>query len=146
MKSSEKPKQKMQNVRFNSIDELLDFLPDDELKLLEQLRKIILECLPQATERLSYNVPYYKINKNICFLWPASVLWGKKKTYSGIRLGFTSGYLLTNENNFLESGNRKQVYWKDITALTVDEAAHIRACIFEAVLIDKEQASYPRNK
>ena len=107
---------KMQNVRFNNIDDFLAFLPDDELKLVEYLRRLVFRCVPDVSEKLSFNVPYYKRHRNICFIWPASVLWGKKKTYDGVRFGFTNGCLLADEAGYLEKGKRKQVYWKDFTS------------------------------
>lgn len=98
---------KMQNVNFKSVDEFLSYLPDDELRVVEYLRNILFECIPNCQERLAYNVPYYQSHKNICFIWPASIKWGKKVTYKGVRLGFTNGNLLADEVNYLEKGNRK---------------------------------------
>lgn len=107
-----KPKRRMQNVRFRNIDEMLSYLPDDELEILERLREIVLASIPNLTERLSYNVPYYRRHKDICFIWPGSVSWGSQ-TQEGVRFGFTQGFLIPDETRFLEKGNRKQVYWHD---------------------------------
>ncbi|MEI7802655.1 MAG: hypothetical protein WCI97_08430, partial [Bacteroidota bacterium] len=79
-----KQKAKMQNVSFNSVDEFLEFLPADELKIVEVLRKIIFNAVPDIKEKLSYNIPFYSRHKNIFFIWPASVLWGTKKSYEGV--------------------------------------------------------------
>ncbi|MBL0103197.1 MAG: DUF1801 domain-containing protein [Bacteroidetes bacterium] len=130
----------MQNVSFKSFEEFLDFLPEDELKVTEFLRKIVFECIPDATEKLAYNVPYYKRHKNICFIWPASILWGKKKTYSGVRFGFVSGHLLPDEPGFLEKGDRKFVYWKDFGNLKEINVELLKAYIYEAVLVDQKLA------
>ena len=100
-------KRKMQNVNFKSVDEFLDFLPKTELEIVEYLRSIILNCIPDCIEKLSYNVLYYKRYKNICFIWPGSVTWGNVKQ-SGVRLGFTSGNLLADEIHYLNKGDRKQ--------------------------------------
>jgi hypothetical protein len=135
----------MQKVNFNSVEEFLDFLPEQELKITEKLRKIIFDCLPQCTEKLSYNVPYYKIHKNVCFIWPASVLWGKQKTYEGMRFGFTFGYLLQDEIGFLDKGNRKQVYYKDYTNITAIEPDILKAYIYESALIDEQLKKEKRN-
>ena len=64
-----KQKLKMQNVSFKTIDDFLEFLPEDELKIVELLRSIILNCIPDAKEKLTYNVPFYKRFKNICFIF-----------------------------------------------------------------------------
>lgn len=127
----------MQNVSFKSVEEFLDFLPEDELKVTEFLRTIVFECIPDATEKLAYNVPYYKRHKNICFIWPASILWGKKKTYEGVRLGFVSGHLLTDPEAYLEKGERKFVYWKDFGSIKEIDVDLIKSFLFEATLIDQ---------
>ena len=125
-----------QNVKFRSVEEFLEFLPPDELKMVQLLRKVVLDCLPNCTEKLSYNVPFYKINKGICFIWPASVLWGKSISFTGVRFGFNQGYLMRDEINFLEKGNRKQVFWKDFKSIKDIDVDLLKAYIFEAAEID----------
>ena len=113
MKLKRSSKKKMQNVSFRNIDDFLEYLPDNELKIVSFLRRLVFDCMPMATEQLAFNVPYYTVNRNVCFIWPASVLWGKKQTYQGVRFGFTNGNLISDDINYLDKGNRKQVYWKD---------------------------------
>lgn len=134
---------KMQEVSFKNIHEFLEFLPGDERMMVDKLRKLIFDCAPEATEKLSFNVPFYKQRRNFCFIWPASVLWGKQKTYHGVRLGFTNGYLMTDENDFLEKGNRKQVYWHDFPSIREIDGRLVNSYIFEALSIDD---SLYRNK
>lgn len=128
----------MQNVRFKSVSEFLDFLPDDELRIIELLRKIIFDCVPGITEKLSFNVPFYKKNKGMFFIWPASVLWGKKQTYKGVRFGFQQGYLLADDTNYLDKGGRKQVYWHNFTNIKDIDIDLLKAYIFEAAIIDEQ--------
>ncbi|MGE0561097.1 MAG: DUF1801 domain-containing protein [Flavobacteriales bacterium] len=127
----------MQNVKFKSIDEFLDFLPDDEQKITLYLMNVVENMLINHTRKLSFNVPYYFKNRAICFIWPASVLWGKNKTYEGVRFGFAKGYLMHDELNYLEKGNRKQVYWKDFKSITEIDEAILKAYLIEAVEIDR---------
>jgi hypothetical protein len=129
---------KMQDVRFSSVDEFLDYLPDDELKITERLRKIIFDCAPHIKEKLSYNVPFYKINKGMFFIWPASVLWGKSKTYTGVRFGFQQGYQLTNETDYLDKGDRKQVYYKDYKNLKEIDTDLLKSYVYEAIAVDEQ--------
>ena len=136
IKIKERPK-KMQDVSFRNIDEFLEFLPIEELNVVKQLRKIIFDCVPNITEKLSYNVPFYKKNKGMFFIWPASILWGKKKSYSGVRLGFQQGYLLEDDLNILNKGDRKQVYYLDFTNLKDIDVDVLKTYIFDAVLIDE---------
>ena len=127
-------------VTFKTLDDFFEFLPPDELKIVDKLRRIVLQCIPEAEEHLAYQVPYYKLYKNICFIWPASVTWGKKQTYSGVRFGFTQGYLLQDEIGYLDQGGRKQVYWKDFTDAGQIEEGLLQSYLFEAVMIDQELA------
>jgi hypothetical protein len=134
-------KQKMQSVSFRNVEEFLDYLPDEEREMTELLRKIVLSCHPEITEKLSYNVPYYKLHKQLCFIWPSAILWGKTKTYEGVRLGFTSGHLLTDEAGYLDQGNRKFVCYKDFHSLKDINAELLRAYLFEAIAIDEGSAA-----
>lgn len=132
---------KLQPVSFRNIDEFFDFLPEDELKMVQIFRKLVLDCLPASTEKLSYNVPFYRINKNVCFIWPSSVLWGKTISFKGVRFGFNSGFLLRDEINYLDKGTRKQVYWKDFTSINQEDLDILRTYLFEAAEIDREVRS-----
>jgi hypothetical protein len=128
----------MQNVSFRNLNDFLDFLPEDEREIAEVLRQIVFDCIPMAKEKLSYNVPYYKVHKNICFIWPASVFWGNSKSYEGVRFGFTKGYLLQDENGFLDKGTRKQVYWKDFTTCDSINIPLLKSFIFDALRLDEQ--------
>lgn len=141
-----KPKQKMQEVSFRHIDEFFEYLPDDERTITELLRKLILGCDSRITEKLSYNVPYYKLHRQFCFIWPASILWGKKKTYDGVRLGFTSGHLLSDEIGYLDRGDRKFVSYKDFRSVTEIDANILRTYLYEALAIDEHAASRSSKK
>jgi hypothetical protein len=129
---------RMQDVRFSTVDEFLDYLPADELKITERLRKIIFDCAPHIKEKLSYNLPFYKMNKGLFFIWPASVLWGKSKSYTGVRFGFQQGYLLTDEMDYLDKGERKQVYYKDFKQLKDIDTDLLKSYIFEAIILDEQ--------
>lgn len=127
----------MSTKKFNNVEEFLDHLPEDELKITQYLIQLVENTLINYTIKLNYNVPFYAIHKNICFIWPASVLWGKKKTYSGVRFGFTKGYLLNDDFNYLDKGDRKQVYWKDFKHINEIDIDLLKTLLFEAIEIDK---------
>lgn len=131
--------QKMQNVDFQSTEEFYAFLSQEQLHMTLLLKAFLLECIPHVKENLSFNVPYFKVHKNIAFIWPADVLWGKKKKHVGVRIGFTQGFRLTDPNNFLEKGSRKQVYYKTFQNIGQIEkdADLLKALIYEAALLDR---------
>lgn len=138
IKESKVAKKKMQNVSFTNIYEFLAFLPEDELKTVELLRKIIFSCIPDCTEKLAYNVPFYKKHSNICFIWPSSVTWGDNMKQRGVRFGFSKGYLMQDEIGYLDKGGRKQVYWRDFYSVKDIDTDLLKAYIFEAAAIDEQ--------
>jgi hypothetical protein len=131
-------KSKMQNISFDTVEDFLDFLPADEVRIVNVLRMLVLDCMPDAIEKLSFNVPFYKRHKTVCFIWPASVFWGSKKTYEGVRFGFANGYLMQDEIGYLNKGDRKQIYWRDFTSVSEIDVSLLRAYLFEAMIIDDE--------
>ncbi|WP_394368430.1 DUF1801 domain-containing protein [Adhaeribacter radiodurans] len=63
---------------------------------------------------------------------------GQAGNLSGVRFGFTKGNLLQDEINYLNQGNRKQVYCKDFTSIPDINVDILKAYIFEAALIDEQ--------
>jgi hypothetical protein len=129
---------KKQEVKFKSVEEMLDTLPADELDITKLLQKIVRATIPGVTEKLIYNAIYYQRHKNICFIWPASVLWGSRKTRDGVRFGFINGHQLQDEEGYLDKGERKQVYWKDFYALKDVDPGILQSLIMEATIIDEQ--------
>jgi len=127
---------KFQKIKFSNVEELLDYFPDNEREIVDFLRDIILNYLPNSVEKLSYNVPYYYIHSRVCFIWPASVPWGNVKK-NGVLLGFCNGNLLHDDLDWLEKGSRKQVYAKTYNSIDEIETDIIKAYLFEAVEIDR---------
>ena len=125
-----------QDVRFRNINDFLDYLPDDELKIVEALRNLVFECIPDAKEKLAYNVPYYYRHSRICFIWPGSVPWGKN-TKKGVEFGFCKGHLLSDPS-YLDTGNRKEVYIKTLYSVKEIDWDIMRQLVYEAVIIDEE--------
>lgn len=128
-------------LRFATVGECLEYLPEGERVLTERLREFIISEAPELRERLSFNVPFYKGQRDVCFLWPASVLWGKRKTYEGVRFGFSYGVLLSDTTGYLQRGDRKQVLWRDLQDFTPADERVLRRLLAEAVRLDMERAS-----
>lgn len=102
-------KRSMQNVKFKEVEELLEFLPENEREIVEHLRQLVYSTIPHVKEKLSFSVPFFSLRKTICFIWPSSVIWGSKKTTEGVQFGFTYGNLLDDRWNYLDIENRKQM-------------------------------------
>ena len=126
---------KMQNVSFRSIEEFLDYLPPDELAIVDRLRALVRETLPNCREKLSYNVPFFSGNKTICYIWPAAVQWGNVKL-EGVSMGFVQGHLLPDEDNYLEKGKRKYVRTKTFHSTEEINEELLQFFLWEALAID----------
>ena len=48
---------------ITTVDEYIATFPEDVQQKLEQMRNTIKEAAPEATERISYGMPGYKLNK-----------------------------------------------------------------------------------
>jgi hypothetical protein len=127
-------------LRFPTVAALLEFLPAEERALTERLRELITFEVPELNERLSFNVPFYKGRRDVCFIWPASVLWGRTKTYEGVRFGLSYGSLVPGCQPYLQRGERKQVCWRDLKELTDDDERRIRTVLRAAIVVDQERA------
>lgn len=113
----------------------MDFIPEKEREIVTALQSIISECLPDCKVKLTYNVPFYYRHSRICFIWPASVSWGGIN--EGVALGFSKGYLLSDEINYLEKGTRKEVYTKIFHSVEEIDKELLISFLFEAREIDE---------
>lgn len=100
-----------QGIKFKSLLEFWEYLPEQEQIIVDVLRQIVLKNLPpHCKEKLSYNVPYYYGNRRICLIWPGSIPWGGIR--EGVLFGFCYGNRLKDAENYLTHGNNKQVFYK----------------------------------
>lgn len=133
-------------IKFETVDDFFDYITPAEKPVVNYLRGLIQECLPQHTEKLSYNVPYYYINRRICFIWPGSVPWGGFK--EGVMFGFCNGNLLADELGFFSTNVTKVIRYKIF--YTVDEIIAcedvLKTYLFMAVEIDQHFAKTRHKK
>ncbi|MEO0528096.1 MAG: DUF1801 domain-containing protein [Bacteroidota bacterium] len=128
---------RFQKVRFTGIQDFLDFLPQEELVIVEALRKIIAASFPIYTERLAYNVPFYYHRSRICFIWPSAVPWGNLK--EGVALGFCRANKLVGSKELLQIEETKTISRKiihDVNELDEAYRAELRFLLQEAYLLD----------
>jgi hypothetical protein len=129
-----------QGIQFNTIEEFLNYLTEEELEIVLFLRKIILECIPNYKEKLAYNVPFYYRHSRICYIWPASIPWGKVE--QGVAIGFCKS------NSFLDETFETTKFASKLTFNSVKDidVALLRQQIYEAVLIDEQIVKAKRRK
>lgn len=125
------------NIKFRSLIEFWDYLPEDERIITDVLRQIILETLPpNSKEKLTYNVPFYYGKRRICLIWPASVPYGGIK--SGVLLGFCQGNKLKDKDHYLTHGTNKQIFYKIYHSTDEIDPDSIMKLLKEAIELDKK--------
>jgi hypothetical protein len=140
-------------ARTVDIDQMIAALPRNEQVVVKKLRALVMECIPQATEKAYYDmgVPFYTRNRLICFIWPPSVSWEpganhEKQKAKGVSLGFNQGNLMSNEDGVLLAEGRKQVHVMYFKELNDIDEAQVRALLFEAALIDEQFGKKKKSK
>lgn len=122
--------------RIHSLIQLFEVIPEEERILVDILRQIVLEKLPSyCREKISYNVPYFYGKKGICIIWPAGIPRGGIK--EGVLLGFWQGYRLQDEDQYLDRGTNKKIFYKVYRSPEeIDEGA-IHKLLQEAIALDQ---------
>jgi uncharacterized protein YdhG (YjbR/CyaY superfamily) len=79
-----------EKMKFATVDEYMDSLPEDTLKIAEQVRAVIKNSAPGAQEVISYNMPAYKLNGILVYF----AAW---KTHIGLYPGASGIEAFKNE-------------------------------------------------
>jgi hypothetical protein len=123
-------------MKIRNLVELFTLLPEDEKIIVDVLRQIIIETLPEhCKEKISYNVPFFYGHKGICIIWPSTVPRGGIK--KGVLLGFWYGHKLNDPDHFLSHGTNKQIFYKIYERLDEIDEKPIRKLLKEAVKLDR---------
>lgn len=130
---------RMQEVKFRDVEAFLDFLPEDERQVTDALRELVYRCIPDVKEKLSFQVPFFSRYRQLCFIWPGSVLWGKNRIHPGVRFGFNYGKQLTDPENKLLLENRKSVAYQDFVSIEEIDFEQMEAWLYESVILDDER-------
>ena len=129
-----------QEIELKTFDEFLDYLNDEELEIVLFLRKIIFECMPDCKEKLAYNVPFYYRHARICYIWPASIPWGKVE--KGVAIGFCKGTSFLDETFETTKFASKQIF----NSVSEIDVALLKQKIYEALLVDNQIVKAKRRK
>ncbi len=121
--------------KINSLVQLFEILPERERIIVDVLRQIILDNLPEGChEKISYNVPFFRGRRGICIIWPASIPRGG--ITEGVLLGFWQGNKLKDEDKYLTHGTNKKVFYKIYKSTDEINEAAIVKLLKEAVRIN----------
>ncbi len=107
-------------------------LPAGEWEIVELLRELILETVPDVQERLAYNVSFYYRNRRMAFIWPASVPWGNIK--EGVALGFVAGNALL-KTDVNAASKVVRIVFKSVSEI---DPEWVRKLLYEAILVDDQ--------
>jgi len=129
-----------QGIQFKSVNEFLDNLPEEELEIVLFLQKIIMQCMPDCKEKLAYNVPFYYRHSRICYIWPASVPWGKVE--KGVAIGFCKGASFLDET----FETTKFISKRTFTSIKEIDVPLLKQQIYEAILVDNQIVKAKRRK
>lgn len=124
-------------LRFRDVEEMLDYLPEDQREITEALRGIILGNIPGLKEKLSYNVPFYSRHAPIVYIWPSAIPWGGNET-EGVVLGFAKGVHMVDPSRLFVGQTTKsirKVNFKELSELT---KPWILTYLLEAMVLDEE--------
>jgi hypothetical protein len=128
----------LKKIKIKSYSEFQFQITDQELEIVEKLKDLILYNIPDCKEKISFNVPFYSRFRSICFIWPASILWGEKQTYKGVRLGFSYGCYFWDDHNFLDKKNRKQMASHDFNSISEIKENVILDLLQQAIAVDDD--------
>lgn len=124
-------------MKIKSLTELYDLLPENEMIIVDVLRSLIKDTLPDhCLEKISYNVPFFCGKKGICIIWPSTIPRGGIN--EGVLLGFWYGNRLSDEDHYLLHGTNKQVFYKIFKDPDqIDEKAVVKL-LKEAIKLDEK--------
>jgi hypothetical protein len=123
-------------MKIENLVEIYDILPEDEKIIVDVLRQIVIDTLPEyCKEKISYNVPFFYGNKGICIIWPSTVPRGGIKT--GVLLGFWYGHKLNDRDCFLSHGTNKQIFYKIYQSSGEINEKPIKRLLKEAIKLDR---------
>lgn len=120
---------------MDEVESYINSLSGDEYKTANYLHQIIINTSPKIKAKLSYGVPYYKINYRLCFIWPSTAPYSIIK--EGVQLGFCKGSLLSNSQKILDMGTRKEVAIVNFTNHNQIDEQLISEILYEAIEVDE---------
>ncbi len=123
-------------MKITSLLQLYELLPEHERLIVDVLRQIVEENLPEyCKEKISFNVPYFCGKKGICIIWPSAIPRGGIK--NGVLFGFWYGNRLRDVDKYLTHGTNKQIFYKIYQSVEeINERAIIKL-LKEAVQLDE---------
>ena len=119
-----------------TVDEYINRQTPEIHRLLDHIRRLILEAAPRIQEKINWGVPFYSHKGQLCYLNPL------RSPEGAVDLCFLRGYELANEQNILEDRGRRTVRSLVVRAGEVNEEL-IRELLHEAILLNETSKEKP---
>lgn len=119
-------------------DVLPYILHADQRDLLLALRQLLFKAIPTATEKLTYQIPFFYYEGRLAYLNP---------TKAGVLLGFCRGCEMQDPFGVLETNGRKQVRSLSFAPKADLDPMLLTTLFIEAARVNEWHAtlrSYPR--
>ncbi len=124
----------MKLAKHKDFDSFLDDLTPEERTICMYLKDLLQENFPELRVTWAYGVPYFNRKKRICFFYPASLPYSG--ITEGVNLGLVKGYLLSNDQQLIHMGQRKEVGYIQIQHPNQIPADTLLEILHEAILLD----------
>lgn len=135
----------MQRIKIKSLLEFYAAISEDEHIITDVLRSIVSEELPDyCKEKIAYNVPFFYGHRSICLIWPASIPYGGVR--EGVLIGFWYGNRLQDEEQYLDRGTNKQIFYKIYKTPEEIDVQSLQKIIKSAVALDATFSKTGRKK
>ncbi len=132
-------------MKIQQVHQLIDIIPEHEWIILDVLRGIIQQRLPEyCKEKISYNVPFFYGHRGICIIWPAAIPRGGIK--EGVLLGFWQGNKLQDPQGYLIKGTNKKIFYKIYKRVEEIDVGAITQLLDEAIWVDQQHKISKRTR
>ncbi len=132
-------------MKIQQVHQLIDIIPEHEWIILDVLRGIIRQRLPEyCKEKISYNVPFFYGHRGICIIWPAAIPRGGIK--EGVLLGFWQGNKLQDPQGYLIKGTNKKIFYKIYKRVEEIDVGAITQLLDEAIWVDQQHKISKRTR
>lgn len=123
---------------FDSIEEYLDSLPENQQQITKLLRNTVYDCLPEVSEKWNGKFLIFSNKSRICIIAPLGGPLENVKQ-EGVRLAFVKGKLLNDETGYFDHSTRAKTPIK--TFLTIQEIDQelLRAYLYAAIELDSKK-------
>jgi len=120
----------MKQKKSNDVDLYLRHTPKLLRDLMIEVRAIIWKTIPDVEETIKFTVPFFSRQGLLCYLSPL-------KKNDGIYIGFTKGYLMSDESGIFTGKNLKQIRHIEFRKSSDIKKKMLREYLEEAMMLNE---------